>query len=55
MGVIIDKKLLENVVEFRRKGVRILLVKLILDRETFNVVNIYAPQVGLDETSKHQF
>ena len=35
-----------------RKGDRILLVKLILGREIFNVIRIYTPQVGLDESSK---
>jgi len=35
VGVIIDKQLLEGVVEVRRKGDRILLVKLILGREIF--------------------
>ena len=54
MGVIIDKQLLDNVVEVRRKRDKILLVKLILDREIFNI-SVYAPQVGLDESSKRQF
>ena len=53
--MIIDKQLLENVVEVRRKGDRILLIKLILGREIFNVISIYAPQVGLDESSKRLF
>ena len=47
--------MLEDVVEVRRKGDRILLVKLILGREIFNVISVYAPQVGLDESSKRQF
>ena len=56
MGVIIDKQLLENVVEARRKGDRILLFKLILGREIFfNVINVYAPQARLDQSNKHQF
>ena len=55
MGVIIDKQFLEDIVEVRRKGDRILLVKLILSKEIFNVFSIYAPQVRLDESSKHQF
>ena len=50
-----DKQLFENVVEVRRKGNRILLVKLILSREIFNVISVYAPQVGLNESSKRQF
>ena len=41
--------------EVRRKGDRILLVKLILGREIFNVISVYVPQVGLDESSKYQF
>ena len=55
VGVIINKQLLENMVEIRRKGDKILLVKLILGREIFNIISIYAPQVGLDESSKRQF
>ena len=55
VGVIIDKQLLENVVEVKRKGERILLLKLILGREIFNVISVYAPQVVLDELSKRQF
>jgi len=50
--VIIDKQLLENVVKIRKKGDKILLVKLILTREIFNVISVYAPQVGLDDSSK---
>ena len=50
MGVIINKQLLEDVVEVRRKTDRILQVKLILGREIFNVISVYAPQVGLDES-----
>ena len=43
MGAIIDKQLLENVVEIKRKSDRILLIKLILGREIFNVISVYAP------------
>ena len=40
VGVIINKQLLEDVVEVRRKGDRILLVKLILGREIFNIISV---------------
>ena len=43
-----DKQLLEDVVEVRRTGDRILLAKLILGRKIFNVISVYAPQVELD-------
>ena len=55
MSVIINKQLLENVVKVKRKGVGILLVKLILGREIFNIISAYTTQVGLDESSKHDF
>ena len=41
--------------EIRRKGDRILLIKLILGRKIFNVLSVYAPQVRLNESSKCQF
>ena len=41
--------------EVRRKSDRILLVKLILGREIFNIINVYAPQIGLDEYNKLNF
>ena len=55
VSVVIDKQFIEDVVEVRRKDDRILLVKLILSREILNVISAYAPQVGLDESSKRQF
>ena len=55
VGVIIDKQLIEDVVEVRRKGDKILLIKLIIGREIFNVISVCAPQVGLDGSSKRQF
>ena len=55
MGAIINKQLLEDVVEVRRKGDRILLVKLFLGRKIFNVISVYVMQVGLDESNKRQF
>ena len=53
--MIINKQLHKNVVKVRRKGDKILLVKLIIGREIFNVISVHASQVGLDESSKRQF
>jgi len=55
VGVIIDIQLLKDVVEVKRKGDWILLVKLILGREIFNVISVYEPQVRLDKSNKRQF
>ena len=55
VGVIIDKQLLEDVVKVKRKGDRILLVKLILGKEISNVISVYASHVGLDESESVNF
>ena len=47
--------LLEQVVEVRRKSDRIMFVKLVVGSEIFNVVSVYAPQIGLDEDIKRIF
>ena len=47
--------MVHEVVDVRRKGDRILLIKLILGDEAVNVISTYAPQIGLDDASKRQF
>ena len=51
----IDKSLKDGVVGVRRKGDRIILVKLVISNMVLNVISAYAPQVGLDESAKRQF
>ena len=55
VGVLIDKSLKNGVVGVRRQGDRIILVKLVVGDIVLNVINAYAPQVGLDESAKRQF
>ena len=52
VGIILDRQLVDEVVVIRRKGDRILLIKLILGDEAVNVISAYAPQIGLDDASK---
>ena len=52
IGIILDRQLVDEVVDVRRKGDKILLIKLILGDKTVNVINIYTPQIGLDDMSK---
>jgi len=52
---LIKKDLVEQVVEVRRKSDRIMSIKLVVGLEIFNVVNIYASQIGLDENIKRFF
>ena len=36
-------------------GDRIIAIKLVLEKEIINIISAYAPQIGLDETTKKQF
>ena len=51
----VEEDLVEQVVEVRHKNDRIMSVKLVVGSEIFNVVNVYVPQVGLDEDIKRLF
>ena len=53
--VLIDKSLKDGVVEVRRQGDRIILVKPVISDMVLNVISVYAPQVGHDESAKRLF
>jgi exonuclease III len=55
VGVLIDKSLKDGVVEVRRQGDRIILVKLVNSDMVLNIISAYAPQVGHNESAKRQF
>ena len=55
VGIIIDKTLKDAVVDVKRVGDRIILVKLIMEGEAINVISAYAPQVGSNSESKQKF
>jgi exonuclease III len=55
VGVLIDKSIKDGVVEVRRQGDRIILVKLVISDMVLNVISAYAPQVGHDESAKRLF
>ena len=42
--VLIDKSLKDGVVEVRRQGDRIILVKLVINDMVLNVISAYAPK-----------
>ena len=44
VGVLFDKSLKDGVVEMRRQGDRIILVKLIISDMVLNVISTYAPK-----------
>ncbi|KAJ7952361.1 Retrovirus-related Pol polyprotein LINE-1 [Quillaja saponaria] len=55
VAIIVNGNLKDKVVEIKRKSDRIILVKLMIDEETFNIISAYAPQIGLEESSKKAF
>ncbi|KAJ7942760.1 Retrovirus-related Pol polyprotein LINE-1 [Quillaja saponaria] len=55
VAIIVDGNLKDEVVEIKRKSDRIILVKLMIDEETFNIISAYALQIGLDESTKKAF
>jgi exonuclease III len=55
VGILIDRSLKDGVVDVRRQGDRIILVKLVVGDSVLNVISAYAPQVGLSEGTKRQF
>jgi hypothetical protein len=55
VGIVLDKSLKDGVVDIKRQGDMIILVKLLVGDFVFNVISAYAPQIGLNENVKMQF
>jgi exonuclease III len=55
VGIVLDKSLKDEVVDIKRQGDRIILVKLLIGVLIFNVISAYAPQIDLNESIKRQF
>jgi hypothetical protein len=55
VGILIDRSFNDGVVDVKRQGDRIILVRLVVGDMTLNVISAYAPQVGLIESVKRQF
>jgi hypothetical protein len=55
VGIVFDKSLKDGVVDIKRQGDMIILVKLLVGDLVFNVISAYTPQIGLNESVKMQF
>jgi hypothetical protein len=55
VGIVLDKSLKDEVVDIKRQGDMIILVKLLVGHLVFNIISAYAPQIGLNESVKMQF
>jgi len=55
VGILVEKELIDRVVEVKRKSDRIMSIKLVMGVEVPNVIFVYAPQVGLSDDIKKFF
>jgi exonuclease III len=55
VGIVLDKSLKDGVMDIKRQGDMIILVKLFVGDLIFNIISAYAPQIGLNESVKMQF
>jgi exonuclease III len=55
VGIVLDMSLKDGVVDIKRQGDMIILLKLLVGDLVFNVISAYAPQIGLNESIKRQF
>jgi exonuclease III len=55
VGIVLDKNLKNGVVDIKRQGDMIILVKLLVGDLVLNVISASAPQIGLNENIKRQF
>jgi hypothetical protein len=53
--IVLDKSLKDGVVDIKHQVDRIILLKLFVRDLVFNVINAYAPQIGINESVKMQF
>jgi hypothetical protein len=52
VGIVLDKSLKDGVMDIKRQGNMIILVKLLIGDLIFNIISAYAPQIGLNESVK---
>ena len=55
VDILVDKELVNFVVEYRRKSDRIMANKVLVRSEFLNMVSVYAPQIGLSNDIEKQF
>ncbi|XP_056685835.1 uncharacterized protein [Spinacia oleracea] len=55
VGILIDRDYIDDVVDVSRKSDRIMSIKLVIGDEVVTIVSTYAPQAGLDASTRHEF
>jgi hypothetical protein len=55
IGIVLDKRLKNEVVGIKRQEDRIIFVKLLVGDLIFNIISAYVSQIGLNESVKMWF
>ena len=55
VGILVAEKWVDNVVEVRRISERIMVLKVAIGKQVFNIVSAYAPQVGRSAMDEERF
>jgi hypothetical protein len=55
VGIVLNTSHRDGVVDIKRQGDMIILVKLLVGDLVFNIISAYAPQIGLNESVKISF
>ncbi|XP_071722944.1 uncharacterized protein [Rutidosis leptorrhynchoides] len=55
VGIVVDKSILDDVIEVQRYGDRAFRIKLMMGKDVLHVISAYAPQVGLSDSIKQEF
>lgn len=55
VGIIVSSEWLQNIVNICKVSDRIMSIKLVVGRQVWNIVSVYAPQVGLSAEEKEKF
>ena len=55
VGIIMDNKWKNNVVEVKKIDDLILSLKMMFEQDKFSIISAYAPQIGLEEHEKVKF
>ncbi|XP_045445776.1 craniofacial development protein 2-like [Melitaea cinxia] len=54
-GIVLDRELKNKVMDVKRVNDRVIAVKLLIEDSVLNVVSVYAPQTGCDDSMKERF
>ncbi|XP_071723589.1 uncharacterized protein [Rutidosis leptorrhynchoides] len=55
VGIVVDKSILDDVIEVQRYGDCAIRTKLMMGKDVLHVISSYAPQVGLSDSIKQEF